>query len=124
MFAGKSGVFKFVSPPSEGAELGERATELVAHRLAHDQVAAGLCWTKSLLGKECCADEPGCVVGEDEGRLRVVVGDLLRRLEPAFRLLQLGRGHCGRAADTFEMAFAKKHIDRVGAPGPLGNAHS
>ena len=124
MFPGKRRVLQFVSSPAERAELDERAAELVADRLVHDQVPACLRRPKSLLSKESRADEPGRVVGQDEGGLRIVVGDLLRRVEAAFCLTQPGFGDRGRTADAVKVAFRQKRLDGVGTFGSLGNTHA
>lgn len=50
-------IFELVAPSAQGAELCERATELVADRLADDEVPSCLCWTKALVRQQCGADE-------------------------------------------------------------------
>ena len=82
VFAGKGGVFEFVSTSAQCSQPAQRPAELGAYRVADGKVPAGLGGAQALLRQECFADEPGGVVDEDECGLGVVNSDGVGGLAP------------------------------------------
>ena len=99
VLAGKGWIFEFVASAAKRVDLGEVTAELGTYRGNDREMSAGLSGSKTLLGEQPFAHEPGGVVEQDKRRLGVVIQESDRGLEPAFSLGQPRLTVCARSGD-------------------------
>ena len=66
-----AGVLEFVAAPAQEAEPTEAVAELSTDGRLDADMATGCGWPQPLLGKKGGGRVAGCVIGEDEGAVRV-----------------------------------------------------